>query len=114
MNKISLYPEDLQNILVFQTWLLDCQPNRDVIYERMNRFVAHCRKLGIPNPYSMHDIFQADERWKKLHKNAVPPLVEFKNAANYIDENKHVKKINTVQIASPGDRAQEEYMDFGF
>jgi hypothetical protein len=38
----------------------------------------------------------ADERWKKLHKNAVPSLVEFENQDTYIDENKRVKKTVTA------------------
>ncbi len=114
MKKVPLYPGEAEDMLVFQTWLLDCEPAREVSYERMNRFVAHCRKLGIPNPYSMHDIYEADERWKKLHKNAVPPLVDFKNSGTYIDENKSVKRVNLVNVSGPGDNAQKEYMDFGF
>jgi radical SAM superfamily enzyme YgiQ (UPF0313 family) len=114
LGKISLYPEDTTNMLLFQTWLLDCEPSREVTYKRMNRFVKHCKKLGVPNPYSMHDIYEADERWKKLHKNAVPPLVEFKNPDNYIDERKNVKKINLVQIPDQANKGQDEYLDFGF
>jgi hypothetical protein len=113
MKKNPLYP-GAEEMLLFQTWLLECEPCREVIYERMNRFVRHCEKLGIPNPYSMHDIYQADERWKKLHKNAVPPLVDFKNSSTYINENKNVRKINFVKIAEPGTQGKKEYMDFAF
>jgi hypothetical protein len=80
----------------------------------MNRFVRHCKKLGVPNPYSMQDIYEADQRWKRLHKNAVPPLVEFKNPDNYIDERKNIKKINLVQIPDQANKGQDEYMNFGF
>jgi radical SAM superfamily enzyme YgiQ (UPF0313 family) len=114
LEKIPLYPEDKENILLFQTWLLDCEPSREVSYQRMNRFVRHCKKLGVPNPYSMQDIYEADQRWKRLHKNAVPPLVEFKNPDNYIDERKNIKKINLVQIPDQANKGQDEYMDFGF
>lgn len=114
IKKIPLYPEDKENILLFQTWLLDCQPAREVSYQRMNRFVRHCKKLGVPNPYSMQDIYEADQRWKRLHKNAVPPLVEFKNPDNYIDERKNIKKINLVQIPDQANKGQDEYMNFGF
>lgn len=114
MKKNRLYPEEAEEMLLFQTWLLDCDPPRETIYKRMNRFVQHCEKLGIPNPYSMHDIYRADERWKKLHKNAVPPVVEFKNSGTYIDENKHVKNINYAKISNSEDNLQREYMDFGF
>lgn len=114
MKRISLYPKETEDMLLYQTWLLECDPPREVIYKRMNRFVQHCKRLGIPNPYSMHDIYKADERWKKLHKNAVPPVVEFKQTGKKIDENKHVKKINYVKAPDPDEKGQKEYMDFGF
>jgi radical SAM superfamily enzyme YgiQ (UPF0313 family) len=115
MRKIPLYPGSAEDILLFQTWLLDCEPSREVAYQRMNRFVEHCKKLGIPNPYSIHDIFQADERWKKIHKNAVPSLVDFKNSGKYIEESKHVEKLNLVQPSIRGkDEEYQEYLDFGF
>jgi hypothetical protein len=83
-------------MLITQTWILDCEPSREDAYQRMNRFVQHCNQLGIPNPYSMIEFYQADERWKKLHKNAVPSVVEFENKDTYIDENKTIKKIVTA------------------
>jgi hypothetical protein len=92
-----LYPPEARDMLMLQTWILDTPPSREETYDRVNRFVAHCRALGIPNPYSLRDIYQADERWRKLHANAVPPLAEFLDAKNKgitpIDENKRVKKI---------------------
>jgi hypothetical protein len=45
----------------------------------------------------MIEFYRADERWKKLHKNAVPSLVEFDNKDIYIDESKQVKKAVTAQ-----------------
>jgi radical SAM superfamily enzyme YgiQ (UPF0313 family) len=72
-----LYPEEAQEILWVQTWIVNCEPNREEIYKRLNRFTQHCARLGIPNPYSLRDIYNADDRWKKLHPNAVPPLLEF-------------------------------------
>ena len=92
-----LYPPEARDMLMLQTWILDTPPSREETYDRLNRFVAHCRALGIPNPYSLRDIYRADERWRKLHANAVPPLAEFLDAKNKgitpIDENKRVKKI---------------------
>jgi radical SAM superfamily enzyme YgiQ (UPF0313 family) len=92
-----LYPPEARDMLMIQTWILDTPPSREETYDRLNRFVAHCRALGIPNPYSLRDIYRADERWRKLHANAVPPLAEFLDAKNKgvtpIDENKRVKKI---------------------
>ena len=72
-----LYPEDARDMLVFDSWTLDMEPVREVAYERMHRFVNHCKKLGIPNPYTFKEIFDADRRWKKLQKFAVPSLDEF-------------------------------------
>ena len=67
-----------------------------------------CTHLGIPNPYSLYDISQADERWKKLHKNAVPPILEFKNTDVYIDESKNIKEF----IAA--DNTMVDRMEFEF
>lgn len=91
-----LYPDKVAEILRFQTWLLDCEPPREVIYERTSRFVAHCKKLGIPNPYSMQEMYEADQRWQKLHKNAVPFLIDFKNKDNNINECRNIKEQMTV------------------
>jgi len=85
--RMLLYPEWARNMLVFDSWTLDWHPPREVAYERMHRFVEHCIKLGIPNPYSFKEIFDADQRWKKLQKFAVPPLDEFGDPHDLIKEN---------------------------
>ncbi len=90
-NPVLLYPESAAHMLILQTWIIDCPPSREETFNRVRRFVEHCTRLGIANPYSLYDISKADERWKKLHKNAVPSLVAFKNQDYYIDENKNVK-----------------------
>jgi len=77
-----LYPEEATDMLISQSWTLDCYPPREEVYKRMNRFVQHCSKLGIPNPYSMAEIIKADERWKKLHKNAVSTMEEIISSQN--------------------------------
>jgi radical SAM superfamily enzyme YgiQ (UPF0313 family) len=114
LERLPLYPKESENLLLFQTWLLDCQPTREVSYQRMRRFVKHCKDLGVPNPYSMHEIYEADARWKKLHKHAVPPLVEFKNTEAYITECRKIKKVSLVQVPTQADKDQGEYMNFGF
>jgi radical SAM superfamily enzyme YgiQ (UPF0313 family) len=91
-----LYPEEAKEMLLLQSWTVDEEPSREVTYRRVCRFSQHCNRLGIPNPYSLHDIYRADERWKELHKNAVPRLVDFKDSFN-IDENIYVKKIHFLQ-----------------
>lgn len=92
-----LYPEWAKELLIIQQWVVDEYPNREERYKRVNRFAQHCKKLGIPNPYSSHEIHLADQRWKKLHKNAVPALEEFKGKDIYIDENRHIKELNPVR-----------------
>jgi hypothetical protein len=62
--------------------------------QRVNRFIHHCQKLGIPNPYLLDDIHEADQRWKKLHQNAVPTLFELRDKKYYIDESKFVKELS--------------------
>jgi radical SAM superfamily enzyme YgiQ (UPF0313 family) len=91
-----LYPEWAKDMLIIQQWLVNEAPGRQLRYHRVNRFAQHCKKLGIPNPYSLNEIHHADQRWKKLHKNAVPALEEFKQGGVYIDENKNVKELSSV------------------
>jgi Radical SAM superfamily/B12 binding domain len=88
--KIPLFPPEMEEMLLFQTWMLDCEPSRTITYDRVNRFVAQCRKLGIPNPYSQHEIYKADIRWSKLHKNAVPHLKDFDPGSDQMDECRHI------------------------
>jgi hypothetical protein len=76
---------------------LEGEPTREIAYSRLNRFVRHIAKLGIPNPYSLKDVHTADQRWKKLHKTAVPPVVELKNQDAYIDEIRNVKELITAK-----------------
>jgi radical SAM superfamily enzyme YgiQ (UPF0313 family) len=83
---IRLYPEHARDMLVTETWYLSGEPSREETYQRVNRFIRHCQKLGIPNPYSMIDIHKADLRWKKLQQNAVPSLVDFEKSTGLIDE----------------------------
>jgi radical SAM superfamily enzyme YgiQ (UPF0313 family) len=74
-----LYPEEFTGLLLTQTWILTSNPGREETYHRMNRFADQCRKLNIPNPYSMMEIYQADKRWKQLHPNCGPSLLELHN-----------------------------------
>lgn len=87
-----LYGENTRDALISQTWILDSEPSREETYNRIFKFTEHCKKLNIPNPYTINEIYAADERWKKLHRNAVPSVVEFENKSIHINENKSVKK----------------------
>lgn len=82
-----LYPEKAKDMLIFDYWTLDMEPLREKAYERMHRFEKHCRNLGIPNPYSLKESFDADRRWKKLQKFAVPPMDEFNEEGASIYDN---------------------------
>lgn len=86
-SRMRLYPEKSRDMLIFDYWTLDLEPRREEAYERMHRFEKHCRDLGIPNPYSFKEIFEADERWKKLQKFAVPSLNEFSQEGEFISDN---------------------------
>jgi len=107
-NHVLLYPEEAKEMLIIQTWTLNGEPRREEVYDRVNRFTARCSQLGIPNPYSMNEIYHADERWKKLHKNAVPSVVEFKTKGAYIDECKGLKQISMLKTTLQDDG------EFGF
>lgn len=93
-NKVMLlYPEKARDMLIVQTMMMECRPSREEIYDRVRRFVRHCKKLGIPNPYTMDEINKADERWIKLQKNAVPPFLKFRAPDVNFDECRNIKKI---------------------
>jgi radical SAM superfamily enzyme YgiQ (UPF0313 family) len=92
-----IYPENAKDMLIMQAWKVDDYPTREETYERVCRFVQHCNQLGIFNPYSLKDIFNADKRWAKLHKNAVPCLVDFQDRNSYINENKYVKQLVALE-----------------
>jgi len=103
-----LYPESARELLILQTWVMENGVPREEIYSRLNRFVEHCSRLGIPNPYSWPEIHEADKRWQKLHANAVPPLVSFRDGGGRIDECRRVEQLQ------PAGRAAEETGDFDF
>ncbi|MCU0285417.1 MAG: B12-binding domain-containing radical SAM protein [Acidobacteria bacterium] len=88
-----LYPKEFKNMLITQTWVLDLEPSQEVIFDRVNRLEKHLYKLNIPDPFtSLKNHYLADERWQRLHENAVPALVEFKSN-KYVDEKKNIKKL---------------------
>lgn len=87
-----LYPKEASELLMTEEWTVNCEPERKIIFDRVRRFEEHCKKLGLYNTYSLYDIYLADERWKKLHSNAVPNILEFKNDV-LINENKKIKMI---------------------
>jgi radical SAM superfamily enzyme YgiQ (UPF0313 family) len=106
---IPLYSKEEQELLLLQTWTLDREPSRLETYERVNRFIRHIRELGIPNPYSLDQVYRADERWSRLHHNAVPPLTAFQDHDNNIEECKSAAPVYAIS-----GKQLEEDGDFGF
>jgi radical SAM superfamily enzyme YgiQ (UPF0313 family) len=90
---VLFFPEWAKEMLITQTWRLDCEPTWEETILRVNRFMEHTQRLGIPSNYSLEDVNAADHRWLKLQPNAVPPLVDLQDRNTYIDENKRVEKI---------------------
>ena len=70
----KLYNKEYEDIIFMDTWFVDVEPKREVIFDRVNRFMEFTKKLGVPNPFSLKEVFEADERWGRLHKNAVPSV----------------------------------------
>ncbi|MGE5343418.1 MAG: B12-binding domain-containing radical SAM protein [Candidatus Omnitrophota bacterium] len=88
-----LYPAEFRDMLVTQTWILDCEPTQEDTYDRVNRLEKHLHRLNIPDPFSsLENHYYADERWKRLHENAVPSLVEFKSNDD-VDEKNNIKTL---------------------
>jgi len=104
-----LYPEEASDMLMIRTWVLDCLPSREETYKRVSRFVEHCENLGIPNPYAVDELYRADERWSKLHKNAVPSIIKLANNEVDLQESKQVNKV--LQLRHKED---EDPGDFSF
>ncbi|MCU0287131.1 MAG: B12-binding domain-containing radical SAM protein [Acidobacteria bacterium] len=90
---IPLYSDRARDLFLIQTWIVDCEPNRAEIYRRMWRFTEHCKKLGIPNPYSLQEFHQADLRWLKLQKNAAPPMVWFGKKGKRISKHAQLQRV---------------------
>jgi radical SAM superfamily enzyme YgiQ (UPF0313 family) len=86
-NLSLLYPEKYSDMLLTQTWIMKSYPEREIVYERLSRFAGLCNELSIPNPYTLLDIYNADKRWQKLHKNSVPPLIKFHDKNDSVNEN---------------------------
>jgi len=103
-----LFSEKAKEMLIIRTWVVDEEPGREEVYNRVFRFSQHCRKLGIPNPYSFKEIYQADERWKILHKNAVPSLIELIDRDNVTHDRHAVKRLHFAH------NRQRYDSDFGF
>jgi hypothetical protein len=102
-HRMLLYPEKARDMLIFDSWTLNQEPLREEAYQRMRRFVVHCHQLEISNPYSFKEIFDADRRWQKLQKFAVPPLDEFNAEGDDIRDNMNKRIFVKQCIPDHGD-----------
>jgi len=91
-----LFPEKYKELLWIDKWIVKGEPSWDVIFQRVRRFTLHCQELGIPNPYSISELKNADERWKKLHNNSVPSIINFMSKTDMINENLKFTNLSTV------------------
>jgi len=98
-----LYPASARDMLIFDSWTLDLEPVREVAYKRMHQFEAHCRKLEIPNPYSFKEIFDADRRWQKIQKFAVPTMDAFNDEKKSINDNLNERTFAKQSFKDDGD-----------
>lgn len=96
---IQLYPKDKKDKLIIETWIPNCEPSREEIYNRLNRFHQHINKLGVSNPYTLYELDKADKRWLELHDNAVPPIILFNDKHKLIDECRYVKELLLLKNA---------------
>lgn len=103
-----LFPEKYKNLLWIDKWIVKGEPSWEVIFDRVRRFVLHCKELGIPNPYSISELKKADERWKILHDKSVPSIIDFMSKTNIINDNINFSNISTV-VSNRADS-----MDFEF
>lgn len=93
-----LFPAKYRDMLITQTWYLNDNPTRKEMFERVNRFEEKRRQLGIPNPYTLKEIYQADMRWKQLHKNAAPAMVDLQNETIHIEKTQILKVEKAKQM----------------
>jgi radical SAM superfamily enzyme YgiQ (UPF0313 family) len=67
---VDLYGDKYADMLVARTWRLNQSPSRAEMLDRMSRFTSFCQERGIPNPYSLAEIQEADTRWSTRHPRA--------------------------------------------
>jgi len=80
-----LYTPKVRDMLLFEYYTPGpgMPPSREVTFQRVHRYYA-------------------DERWQRLHKNAVPALMDFKKG-RYIDDTQKIKLVSYVQNQRTGD-----------
>ncbi len=98
---VPVYPSWAGELLMYRDYRLDAEPSWQETLMRGRRFTGHCRNLGIPNPYTIDELNRADERWRRLHKNAVPPLISFRDPNGRIDEKRNIKNVSCAENTMP-------------
>lgn len=103
-----LFPESAREMLITQTWFVEGQPSRREMFARVNRFVGLCQRLGMATPWTLHEVMRADERWLRLHQNAVPATMDFIARQHYVDECKDLSPL----LAAQAPKADASDFDF--
>lgn len=83
-----LYSGELADLLMIQSWGLNNAPTGEEVQERLARFKRFCSQLEIPNPYNYTQWQEADKRWNRLHKTAVPPMLRLKQEDHAVNLSK--------------------------
>jgi hypothetical protein len=64
------FSPDLNAILGVTPYLVERDFSAPEAYDRLARFVATMRELGIPNPYRMYEWLAAEERWRGMGRDS--------------------------------------------
>ena len=60
------FSNDINEILAINPYLVDNDISLTERFNRLERFTAEMESLRIPNPYSIHEMINAQDRWSKL------------------------------------------------
>ncbi|TBO44297.1 B12-binding domain-containing radical SAM protein [Pedobacter kyonggii] len=71
-----VFSDRLSEQTMMQTWRVKGSTDLYNNQKRAFKFNKVCEEYKIQNPYNFSEWYIADRRWKKLHNNSVPSLVE--------------------------------------
>ena len=60
------FSDEINEILAIKPYLVDKDISSGERFNRLERFTAEMESLQIPNPYSIHEMINAQNRWIKL------------------------------------------------
>lgn len=63
----SLYPECVNEVIKFQQWeIANEAPDHEEKYDRLRRLSQVATAGGLPNVYSIGDLYEAEDRWARI------------------------------------------------